>query len=78
MDVTSPPTLLLPSLYNKRVLGIRNNGFECGEFHAALLQVRPQTLKRSQAFLRDIAVYDLKYRELLPSLIASYCPDLLL
>lgn len=58
MDVTSSPALLLPSLYNKRALGIRNNGFECGEFHAPLLAGQttnsPQDRKHSLEILRCV------------------------
>jgi hypothetical protein len=78
MDVTSSPTSLLPWLHNKRVLGIRNNGFECGEFHAALLAGQTTNSRRSLAFPRDIVVDDLECTELLLSLSVSYCQDLLL
>jgi len=45
-------------LYNTPVLGICNNVFQCGEFHAKLLAV-----PRSQAFPLDTVVNDLKYGE---------------
>ena len=44
--------------YNTPLLGIHNNVFQCGEFHAKLLAV-----PRSQAFPLNTVVNDLKYGE---------------